>query len=158
MPSLFQHFVLMMDVPLTISHPMAIVCLCLSGLGLLTAGALFLLRVRVILPELANLRTEQIEAQKELQMARQDLGLIKDQLSDGVELLSRVHQQVRLLTLFRIVLSVGLMLGRTGALALVFRFMKRHIWWQTLAKEGIEEVANRLQDYLFAPTARPHDS
>lgn len=158
MPSLFQSFVLIMDAPLTLSHPMAIVCLCASGLGLLSAGALFWLRIRVILPELANLRTEQIAVQKELQLARHDLGVIKDQLSDGVGLLSRVHQQVRLLTLFRIVLSVGLMLGRTGALALVFRFMKRHIWWQTLAKEGIEEVADRLKDYLFAPPARPYDS
>lgn len=158
MSSLSQQFILMMDAPLTISHPMAIVCLCVSGLGLLLAGAVFFLRQKVLLPELANLRTEQIEVQKELTLARQDLALIKEQLTDGVHLLSRVHQQIRLMTLFRIVLSVGLMLGRTGALALVFRFMKRHIWWQTLAKEGIEELAERLKDYLFTPAARPYDS
>lgn len=149
-----ESFFRIMDTPFTLFHPMAVCSLIVSGLGLLAAVAIFWLRHRVILPELQALRAEHQQVQRELAEAQEELAYLKAQVTDGLHLVADLHQQARLLTLFRIVLSTALLLGRTGALALVFRFLKRHIWWQTLAKEGIEELAARLQDALNTPRIR----
>ncbi|PIQ28227.1 hypothetical protein COW36_04685 [bacterium (Candidatus Blackallbacteria) CG17_big_fil_post_rev_8_21_14_2_50_48_46] len=146
----------MMNAPLTLSHPIALLSLSLSILGLLSALGVFWLRKSVILPELKNLQQEQREVQQELKEARQELAIVKDQMNEALGILSELHLQARLLTVFRVILSVALLLGRTGALALVFRFLNRHIWWQTLAKEGIDELVERLRDYLNSP--RTHRS
>ncbi len=141
----------MMDAPLTLAHPAAVVSLSCSVLGLLAAAGLFWLRQRLILPGLLELRQEQRLLCAELADARRELSALKADISDGLETLSALHQQARLLTLLRIVLSIGLLLGRTGVLALVFRFLQRHIWWQTLAREGVEELASRLDTWLKTP-------
>ena len=151
MSSLEQSFILMMDAPLTLSHPAAVASLSCSLLGLLAAGGVFWLRQRLILPGLLELRAEQRLLRAELAGVRRELGALKADVSDGLETLSALHQQARLLTLLRIVLSIALLLGRTGVLALIFRFLQRHIWWQTLAREGVEELAARLEAWLKTP-------
>lgn len=154
MSSLTESFIRTVDAPLTLFHPVAVSSLVLSGLGLLAAAFVYWLRHRVILPELQILRTENRYIQQELTQVREELAFIKAQVTAGLNLLTDLHQRARLLSLLRIILSIALLLGRTGALALVFRFLGRRIWWQALAKEGIEELAARLQDALNTPRSR----